>query len=402
MGLEKIFAVCAPGLESFVRAELSGLGITPAPGPAIPGGVEFEAGLERIYLANLWLRTASRITVRLGEFLAVGFQELIRKTRNLEWGRFLNPDVAVKLSVTCRSSRLYHSGAVAERIRTAIREKMGTVLFDDIPGIQADEADRDGVGEENREPSSNRAVQLVIVRIHKDICTLSIDSSGDLLHKRGYRLETAKAPLRETLAAAVIMASGWDRKSALMDPFCGSGTIPIEAGMMARNLPPGRKRDFAFMRWPGFDRALWDAMLRNSGEKTGDCPLMFGSDRDEGAVAIALRNAARAGLSDFVRFERGAVSDFSPPEGSKPGWIVTNPPYGVRVSGGKDLRNLYARFGAVVREKFSGWRCAVITADRSLAGHTKLGFDKTPVFESNNGGLKVRCHATAAPVGGRA
>ena len=366
LNIFQCFAVCAPGLESFTERELHDLGCA---GTASPGGVQFHAGLPDVYQANLWLRTASRVLVRLGTFHASAFSELRQKAARLEWGRFLRAGQPVTFSVTCHKSRLYHSGGVAERAAGAIADQLGRP-----PKIVrgSDEAERP-------------AAQLIVVRLVRDLCTVSIDSSGELLHRRGYRLASAKAPLRETLAAGMLLASGWDKTAPLLDPFCGSGTIAIEAALLAGNIAPGRARRFAFMNWPGFDEANFAAASAGTIRETAR-PRIFASDRDAGAIKVARANAERAGVAGQVEFSQRAVSAIAPPAG--PGWVVTNPPYGARLSENKDLRNLYAQLGNVLREKCAGWRFAYLAPSPLLQRAAQLPADEE--LPLTNGGLKVR------------
>ena len=375
----KLFAVCAPGLEPFTSQELTHLGLDPHP-PTEPGsnfdiedngGVEFEGTFDDVWRANLHLRTASRILVRLGEFYTTTFSELRKKASQLSWDSFLKPEQPISIRVTCHKSRLYHSDAVAERVAGAISDHLKKT----VRIIKA----KDGISPEK--------TQLIVVRFLHDLCTISIDSSGELLHRRGYRLETAKAPIRETLAAGLLLASSWDKKSPLIDPFCGSGTIPIEAALIARNISPGGKRKFAFMDWPGYSTEMLDKKMDlKETILSNDFPFIAASDRDAGAIEIAQSNARRAGFSDQIQFSCQAVSAIMPP--SSPGWIVTNPPYGVRVSPNKDLRNLYAQLGKVLRLKCPHWHFAILCSDLSLLHQTGLHFQEPFLF--NNGGIKVR------------
>lgn len=381
---DAFFAVSAPGLEGLVAQELRGMGIIPkvakptgghAPAPTgeETGGVAFEGSLEHLYRANLNLRVASRVLVRLGEFHTAAFPELQRKTAQLPWERYLTRGTPVTLHVTCHQSRLYHSGAVAERVLAAIGERLGGTTTE-VKGEAA-----------RNLPPDMIPPQLVVVRIANDECTISIDSSGALLHRRGYRQATAKAPLRENLAAAMLLAAGWDRASPLIDPFCGSGTIAIEAALMALGLPPGRNRRFAFMRWPGYRSEQWQAML-DAIQLRADCAPIQASDRDAGAVKIAKENAARARVDQAIQWATQAVSALQPPAGL--GWVVTNPPYGLRVSEGKDLRNLYAQIGNVLRQQCLGWEVAILCSDLRLLGQTGLRLDTS--FSMVNGGVSVR------------
>jgi putative N6-adenine-specific DNA methylase len=222
--------------------------------------------------------------------------------------------------------------------------------------------------------------------LYKDQVTVSMDSSGELLHRRGYRHAVAKAPLRETLAAAMVMASGWDKKSPFIDPFCGSGTIPIEAALLALGIPPGLNRPFAFMGWPNYDEDRWRAIRAEVGPLSVVELPIYASDRDAGAVQMARENAQRAGVAGAIQFECRAVSAIQPPEAR--GWVVTNPPYGLRASEGKDLRNLYAQLGNVLREKCPGWNVSVLSNDFMLLGQT--GFKLETSFSMVNGGIPVK------------
>lgn len=376
----QIFASTAPGLESIAAGELKTLGIK---GKQEIGGVAFGGDLKIVYEANLWLRTASRVVVRLGRFHASTFYELERRAKKLPWGEFLAGSAAVRLRVTCRKSKLYHSDAVAERVLSSIAGSISG-------SISAEPAEPDDESVESEGSS-----QLFVVRIVNDECEISVDSSGDLLHRRGYRKEVAKAPLRETIAAAMVLASGWKRGDPLLDPMCGSGTIPIEAAMLGRNIAPGLKRDFQFMNWPGFETEHWKQLLETAHEASIQLPgELLGSDRDTGAIQAATHNAERAGVADNVRFFQEAVSgsiEGIDAAGAGTGWVLTNPPYGVRVGESGDLRNLYARLGSTLGEK-AGWRLGVLTADLDLVRQTKLPLRAR--FSTSNGGIPVTFFAS--------
>ncbi len=386
--MEEIFVVTAPGVKPFTLEELKSLnlyrGVTSSSKGKKrreePGGVTIYGDLEAICRANLHLRTASRVIVRLGDFRATAFSELRKKAGRLAWEKYIVPGQPLALRVTCRKSRLYHSDAVAERVVGAASDRLGKV----------------SPLSKYKEDENGAAAQLVVVRMLHDYCTISIDTSGESLHRRGYRLATAKAPLRETLAATILLASGWHADTPLLDPFCGSGTIPIEAAMLARGLAPGRNRRFAFMNWPGFDRQTWDRLLGETDAAARSVlhrPVLLGSDRDAGAVKLAQENARRAGVSDLIDFSCQAVSAIEPPAG--PGWVVTNPPYGVRVSAHHDLRNLYAQFGNVLRANCPGWRVAMLSNEPQLIANSGLDFDDGLALV--NGGVAVRLVQTVVP-----
>lgn len=378
-----LFAVCAPGLASITARELDQLGMTARPSCSsdgdsannedLTGGVEYTGSLHDLYRANLHLRTASRVLVRLGAFHAAAFPELRRKASRLSWEEVLAPGQPVALRVTCHRSRLYHQGAVAQRIAEAIADRFGQ-----SPSVRKWSES----GNDDEDPA-----QLILARLENDQCTISADSSGSLLHRRGYRLATAKAPLRETVAAGMLLASGWDTASPLLDPFCGSGTIPIEAALLAKNIPPGRDRRFAFMNWPNFDPEGWTALQSSSREPPiSSFPKLIASDRDAGAIRAAQANAERAGVADCIDFSCRSLSAIEPPLAA--GWVVTNPPYGVRVSARTDLRNLYAQIGKVLRSRCPGWNLAILCNSITLLRHTGLTFDEAVTL--TNGGLKVK------------
>jgi putative N6-adenine-specific DNA methylase len=382
--MEKLFAVCTPGLEPFAAHELYQLGVmggysssrpetfpTESGSPYESGGIEFQGSLHDAYRANLYLRTASRVLVRLGQFYAAEFPELRRKAGRLLWENYLAPERSIALRVTCQKSRLYHETAVAERVAGAIGDRLG----------------KPSPVQKYQEDSGTDLPQLIVVRLVDNLCTISIDSSGALLHRRGYRLATARAPLRETLASAMVMASGWNKISPLLDPFCGSGTIPIEAALLAGRVPAGYRRRFAFMDWPHFDSKFWNELLAGAAKAiVSEIPRIIGSDRDAGAIRAAQANAERAGVASCIEFSGRAISAIDPPPG--PGWVVTNPPYGVRVSKTNDLRNLYAQFGKVMRAKCPAWQVTMICDRVQFIRNTRLDFDKG--IPTMNGGLKVR------------
>ena len=382
--MPNFFAVCAPGLEPFTAQELKGLGLRmtgslpPSAGePALlddgesAGGVEFRGSLADLYRANLHLRTASRVWLQLGSFFADTFSDLGRRTKRLDWESFLKPGSPVALRVAGHKSRLFHTAAVAERVREAIGARLGRVP-------SAGKLPEDAEGD---------SPQRVFVRLLENRCSISIDSSGELLHRRGYRLATAKAPLRETLAAGMLLASGWDQRSPLLDPFCGAGTIPIEAALMARKIAPGLRRHFAFMDWPNFDGGVWERQRSEAREGRAESPpRILASDRDAGAIQAARANAERAGVADGIDFSCRALSAVDPPRGS--GWVVTNPPYGVRLGAPEDLLKLYTRFGRVLRMQCPGWQVTLLGNSIQLLSATGLKFDLG--ISTRNGGVKVR------------
>ncbi|MEO7083451.1 MAG: class I SAM-dependent RNA methyltransferase [Gemmatimonadaceae bacterium] len=366
------FAVTAPGLEQICSDELRALGIR---GKAEDGGVAWSGTLDSVAKANLWLRTASRVLVRIAEFRATAFYELELHAKRIAWSQYVAAGTTAEFRVTCRKSKLYHSDAVAERFMKALEGK--------VKGATAAAVD-----DADDEETDTRVTQLFIARFVKDVCTVSADTSGALLHRRGYRQQLAKAPLRETLAAAVLLGAGWKGDTPLLDPMCGSGTIPIEGAMIARRMAPGRNRSFSFLNWPGASEQNWTSMLNDarSGELPAAPVLISGSDRDDGAIAAARANAERAGVLNDLDLRTLALSAVD--SASAPGLIALNPPYGVRIGDSNPLRNLYARLGDVVRTKRQGWTLALLSADKMLERQIGLRFEEK--FHTKNGGIPVR------------
>lgn len=350
-----------PGLEPLAAGELTALGLATG---LDTGGVSFRASARELYQANLHSRVASRILVRVAEFRATAFWELEKRARSVPWGEYVTAARPVSFRVTSKKSKLYHQDGIAERLGSAVTGAVRSASTGD--------------GEDGQE---------FVVRVFRDTVTISVDSSGALLHQRGYRLASAKAPLRENLGAAVILASGWDPALPFLDPFTGSGTLPIEAAMIARRIPPGWRRSFAFEHWPGFDPKLW----REVRSRAGDAILprapgpIHGSDRDAGAIESAAANAERAGVTDDITWQQAA---FSRVRADGAGWIVTNPPYGVRVGEAKLLRDLYAKLGQLAGERYRLWTIALLSAEPRLTDAT--GLDLEEALRFRNGGIPVR------------
>ena len=395
----ELFASTAPGLESIVAGELKSLGIR---GRQEIGGVAFGGDLREVCRANLWLRTASRVLVRVGAFHASTFYELERRAKKIPWQEFLPATGNVVVRATCRKSRLYHSDAVAERVLAAIARVAPAGIQVRAAGLQSEAAeDSDGA----EDSGGTGPAQLFIARIVDDEVEISADSSGELLHRRGYRKDIAKAPLRETLAAAMLLASGWQKNETLIDPLCGSGTIPIEAAMLARGIAPGLHREFQFMRWAGFVKVPWDSILDDARRRatgdgldataTRDTLDIIGADRDAGAIEAATRNAQRAGVAADVAFAVQSLSaSLERLRESSAVWVLTNPPYGVRVGDQRELRDLYATIGNAFAGH-SGRRLGLLTADKALAAQLRLPLRSR--FDSRNGGIPVSFLVTEKP-----
>lgn len=382
--LFKAFAAAGPGLEELTAAELGALGFEGL--QVLPGGVAFETDTQGIWRANLGLHTASRVLLRLGEFPALAFHELERRARRLPWGDFIPGGSRVVLRVTCRKSRLYHHDAVAERVRDAILRSVGSL---DQVSLESGSADVAESEEPDTEPSPGPPPQLVFVRFFHDLCTVSLDSSGELLHRRGYRQAIGKAPLRETLASALILASAWTGETPLIDPTCGSGTIAIEAARMARGISPGSSRPFIFERWPSFELDSWRQILKRA--RTSRLPAapspIGASDRDASMIEAARSNAERAGVAPDLRLEVADALRLSRPLG-QPGTLLLNPPYGHRLKGPRERSRLLAGLSALLPRHFAGWTIGMLVPDAPVPELDPLGLRER--LHTRNGGLAVR------------
>jgi len=362
----EIFLATAPGLENALYDEVRSKGFKRA--KAIKGGVTIQGGWPEVWRANLWVRGASRVLARVGSFKVLHLKNLAALTRELPWGDVLNPEHSFRVEVSCSKSRIYHSDAAAERIERAICDTLQV-------------------------SSSPESEITVMTRIDHDICTLSVDTSGALLHKRGYKIAINKAPMRENMAALFLQQCGYKGTEPVFDPMCGSGTFVIEAAEIAARLNPGRLRNFAFEKLLTFDQQAWDKM--RSVKRQAETGIKFyGSDRDDGAVHMSAENATRAGVDELTEFKQQTISDMLPPTRTS-GLVIINPPYGGRIGDKHKLVPLYQTLGSVLMDRFSGWRVGIITADKSLAQATALPFlpETAPV---QHGGLRVSLFHTSA------
>jgi len=360
---QAIFLATFPGLENILAEETRAKGFRRP--RILVGGVEIDGDWPDVWRANLWLRGAGRVLARIARFRAVHLAALDVQSRALPWGQMLRPDVPFHVVAECHGSRLYHSGAVAERVTRAIKTTIGA--GEDPGGIR------------------------ILVRMDSDICTISLDTSGEPLHRRGFKQAIGPAPLRETMASLFLWQCGYRGTEPLFDPMCGSGTFVLEAAEQIARLNPGRARSFAFEHLPCFDPEAWAAMRQVSREARHGIAC-HGRDRDVGAVTMATANAARAGLADFTHFSSGPISSAVPPLGG-PGLVMVNPPYGARLAAA-DLRPLYQSLGRVLMERFGGWRVGLVTSEAHLARATGLPF-LPPEPPVPHGGLRIRLYRTA-------
>jgi len=362
-----IFLVALPGLEEALAEEAREAGFAGV--GALPGGVRLSGDWPEVWRANLCLRGAGRVLLRIATFRALHLAQLDRRARRVVWGDVLRPDRPVRVEAACHASRIYHQKAAADRVARAIAETLGA-------------------------PVSATEGLRVLVRIDDDLCTISIDTSGEPLHRRGHKLAVGKAPLRETLAALFLRQCGYGGTEPVLDPMCGSGTFPIEAAEIAAGLLPGRARAFAFEEMADFDAAALEAMRAPAPRETAQ--RFFGSDRDAGAVRAATANAERAGVAGLCRFACHAISGLARPEGPA-GLVMVNPPYGARIGNKKLLYGLYGAMGQTLTARFQGWRVGLVTSEDGLARATGLPFAPPGPWVAH-GGLTVRLWQTG-PLG---
>ncbi len=362
------FAAVPRGAEELAAAELEALGI----GEVKPGkgGVAFRTDRAGLYRANLWLRTSSRVLVQVSTFPCTNPAELYDGAHAVAWQGLITPDMTLAVDCSLRDSALTHSGFVALKTKDAVVDRI-----------------REACGSRPNVDTASPDVRIN-VHLHKNVCTISLDSSGDSLDRRGYRLERNEAPLRETLAAAVVALTGWDGSIPLADPMCGSGTIPVEAALLAAHIPPGLQRQFGFQRWLDFDNGLWEKICAEADEGIRRLPvgLITGYDLDNRALLLAGRNSAKAGLEGQIHFFHAALQDFRP-EGDK-GVVILNPPYGKRLGEEDDLRELYCQIGDVMKKHCRGWTGYVLTGNLELAKYIGLKASRRHVLF--NGAIECR------------
>ncbi|WP_035186311.1 THUMP domain-containing class I SAM-dependent RNA methyltransferase [Alteribacter aurantiacus] len=336
-----LIATAAMGLEAIVAKEVRDLGFEDV--TVENGKVMFTSDMQGIARANLWLRTADRVKIQVGQFKATSFEELFEKTKALPWPDFL-PETA-EFPVIGRSvkSGLYSVPDCQAIVKKAVVEKMKQAYkkdwFDETGGFHRIE-----------------------VALLKDVATLTIDTSGTGLHKRGYRYLHNEAPLKETLAAALIYLTNWHPDKPFIDPFCGSGTIPIEAAMIGQNIAPGINREFAFEGWDWYEKK-WVAKAHEEAEDLAkyDQPLqIFGTDIDHKMIDLATNNAMEAGFPDQIKFKQMQAKDLRSKQ--EYGVILGNPPYGERMNELKEVEKLYKDIGEVYREYLPTWSVYMITS----------------------------------------
>jgi putative N6-adenine-specific DNA methylase len=344
----KAFATTSKGLEDVLAGELKALGATKVKPDR--GGVYFEGTRRTLYAANLWLRTALRVLEPIAHFGCNDPDHLYKGVRAVDWGKYLTPDHTLAVSAIVRETTgLRNSHVTALKVKDAVCDRL-----------------RDDTG---RRPSVDRDRPDLPLHLHvrRGMATLSRDWSGESLHRRGYRIDKVAAPLREHLAAGILLLTGWDPATALADPMCGSGTLVIEAAMMAQRKAPGLQREhFAFKRAMDFDERLWRDVVAEARDLAREPQQrIVGSDRNKRAVHAAIENARRAGVK--VHLAGGELEDFAPPVEGGPGVVVLNPPYGERLGEEAALKPVYKLIGDVFKQRCAGYNGWIFTGNRELA-----------------------------------
>jgi putative N6-adenine-specific DNA methylase len=367
--VSELFATTARGVEEVLAAEMDRAGFSVI--AVERGGVRFSGGMEACMRANLRLATASRILLPLGTFPSASPEELYAGVKALPWTDLITPSMTLAVDCSLRDSAMTHSRYAALKAKDAVvdllRERTGS------------------------RPSVDPANPDLRINLHivADRCTVSLDSSGEPLDRRGYRLDRTEAPLRETLAAALVELTGWQGDTPFMDPLCGSGTLVIEAALRGMRRAPGLVRSsFGFQRWLGYDDRLWEGLCRDAEEdaKSSLPYILTGSDQDGKAIVAAQQNARRAGVEPVTEFYRGPLSETRPMGDG--GVIIMNPPYGERLGKDANLPALYRSIGDLLKRHFTGYTAFVFTGDLQLAKEVGLKASRRHVLF--NGPIECR------------
>ena len=366
--VRRFFAPCTLGIEAALEDELAELGARRI--QAVDAGVWFEGDQRLAYRANLWLRTAIRVQELILEFPVRAQEDVYEAAKSVDWSRYMTVDQTLAVDASTRDSVLRHSKYAGLLVKDAVcdwfRER------------------------EDRRPNVDKEAPDLPLKlaIHGERGLLYRNLSGQSLHKRGWRPIQVRSPLNESLAAGLIRMSGWDRRSAFVDPMCGSGTFVIEAALLASGRAPGMGRDFAFQSAPDFDERLWEELLIEAREKARtrlDFPIL-GADRHGGALEIARMSARNAGVEDLIRFSRSQAADLDP--GFAPRWVLCNPPYGKRLGSGEDLIQSWIELGNFLHRRCGGGEAWILSGNKELT--RKLGLRTSRRLLVRNGSLDCR------------
>lgn len=367
---QTFFVITSPGFESLCYKEVKSLPLPLENVLLMAGGVSFQGRLHECYYANFYLRTASRIIMRIGSFKATNFSQLIKKAEDFPWELYLHRTSVPEISVTTIHSRLFHKKAVEERILSGINKRKALFF-------------------ENSEDDPENVPQKILIRSEEDVFTISIDTSGDLLYKRGLKHIPAKAPLRETIASSALLLSGYNGRAPLIDPMCGTGTFSLEGAMISKNVPPGFYRNFAFENWPAFKPGRWKHIKEEAEKKfiLKGSTCIFASDKDHKACLMLRSHIRELGYGDTVRVGDSDFFELNPSQLTvEKGYVVLNPPYGVRLGTRKESQKLYYEIFRKLKKDYKGWRTAIVIPDKNIEKKIPFSTDSYPF---RNGGLKL-------------
>lgn len=372
-----LFATCPKGLELLLVDELRALGAETAREKL--AGVEFTGTLEAAYKACLWSRLANRILLKVGSAPAASPEALYAAIQQVDWTEHMSVNDTLAVHCTCSQSVITHTLFAAQKIKDAIVDQ-----FRDKTGQRPD------VDRETPDLS-------VYVHLHRDLATIYLDLSGKSLHRRGYRLDTGAAPLKENLAAAILLRAGWPaiakEKGTLMDPMCGSGTLLIEGALMAADIAPGLSREyFGFLGWKHHDAATWTKLVKEAEQRReaglSALPSIVGYDQDPAAIKVAFANIERAGMLGKIHVEKRELNTFAPNAAAIPGLVAVNPPYGERLGEVEELQPLYTELGSKLKESFVGWKAAIFTGNPELG--KQMGLRSKQYYSLFNGTIACK------------
>lgn len=362
--------ITAPGLEELLVDELESFDLDCRP---VRGAVEVEVTPQTLALIHVHCRLASKVMLEVGASGASSLDALSQGARKVPWHMFFLDANSVRIQIDLKGSRLKQKSAIEKKVRWAIGDTLSTQR-------------RSGPRQRPKRHRAGQKPQELFVRIKGQKAWFSLNASGEFLYRRGWRQHVSQAPIRENLAAAMLAFAEWSPEEPLVDPMCGSGTIPIEAGTIAQGIAPGLHRSFGFEQWPCHDPEHLAAIRQAAAAESALADtLILGGDKNERAIEAAVHNVSQAGLKDRVFFQCSPFKALQSP--GQPGLVLTNPPYGHRIGDQQGLGDMYAHVGRVLKQRWVGWRVAILVPDLRLK--TRIGLPLESVATFKNGGIPV-------------
>ncbi|MCK5695573.1 MAG: RNA methyltransferase [Desulfobacula sp.] len=367
----RFFAVCSPGLKKICENEMLASGFPEDNLRVIQGGIEFKSKPETCMQFNLHLRSPLKILMRINRFKATSFRKFEKTIDTVDWDLYLPENVNLKFNVTSKKSRLYHSDAIAQRCEKIILNQLS-------------------LGSTFTSSAKNKSNQTIYIRADHDDFTISLDSTGELLFKRGIKKKVAKAPLRENIAFAMLFWTQFSKNDILIDPMCGSGTFSLEAAMIKADLPPGFLRSFAFENWPGFSQKTYAYLKKQAKKKM--LPFLekqiFASDIDAMALTALEQNISNHDFSHIIEVSKKDFFSINPSliSPQKRGVVMLNPPYGKRLGEKTNTQSFYREIEKKLAADFKGWRVGIILPSRACKSYLELKLELKPVY---HGGLDI-------------